>query len=315
MKDPFFLATTPTNLTIDYGTDLEYYKPDRYVNVLGCTDQHQFCNPATEECTELSAWALVSNDLHTIGLNDVQTNTGLRLATTLQFLTTYASVNSRGANALRASETLHETIQIALPDNQWITEVSSWFAVSLAKLQRKTIQYATGPSYASDDLFVVGPLNKEQRNMCRNQIVRSQGGTISFSVLGVCIILVLGGTLIVTSLVIDPLVGFVRRTFHWKEHKSLQWILDEKLQLQRLAYEEAGQGHWTGCASSVPVTKMDDKIGVPKQVDPMHPRLSENSAQPEQTGIGGDDTAESEGLMTQKQMGYRVEPLHVQDTV
>ena len=314
MNDPFFLATTPTNITLDDGTDLIYYEPDRLVNVLGCADQHQLCNPATEECTALTALALISHDLGKIGLNDVQINTALRLGITMPYLTTYASVSSRGANALRASETVHGTFQIALPDNQWITEVSAWFAVSLAKLQQKTIQYATGPSFASDGLLLVGPRNDEQRNMCKNQIVRSQGGTISFSVLGVCIILVLGGTLIATSVVIDTLVGFIRRTLHWKEHKSLQWILDGKLQLQRLAYEEAGQGHWSGCANSVPVTEMDDKIGVPKQVDPMHPRLSRNSGRPEQIDIGGDETAEAEGLMTQKQMGYRVEPLHVQET-
>lgn len=315
MKDPFFLATTPINITLDDGTNLIYYQPDLVVNVLGCADQHQLCNPATEECTALTALNLVSHDLGTIGFNVVQFNTALRLGSTMPSLTTYASVNSRDANALRASETVDDIFQIALPDNQWITEVSAWFAVSLAKLQQKTVQYATGPSYASDGLLLVRPINEEQRNMCKNQIVRSQGGTISFSVLGVCIILVLGGTLIVTSVVIDTLVGFIRRTFHSKEHKSLQWILDEKLQLQRLAYEEAGQGHWSGCASSVPVTEMDDKIGVPKHVDPVHPRLSRISGQPEQTDIGGYETAEADGLMTQKQMGYTVEPLHVQDTV
>ena len=314
MKDPFFLATTPINITLDDGTNLIYYQPDRLVNVLGCADQHQLCNPATEECTALTALNLISHDLGRIGLNDVQFNTAIRLGNTMPSLTTYASVNSRGANALRASETVDGTNQIALPDNQWITEVSAWFAVSLAKLQQKTVQYATGPSYASDGILLVRPINEEQRNMCKNQIVRSQGGTISFSVLGVCIILVLGGTLIVTSVVIDTLVGFIRRTFHSKEHKSLQWILDGKLQLQRLAYEEAGQGHWRGCASSVPVTEMDDKIGVPKHVDPMHPRLSRISGQPEQTDTGGYETAEAEGLIVQKQMGYRVEPLHVQDT-
>ncbi len=45
-------------------------------------------------------------------------------------------------------------------------------------------------------------------------------------------------------------VGFIRHQFHWKEHKKLQWTLDEKLQLQPMAYEEAGQGHWSGGASS-----------------------------------------------------------------
>ena len=145
--------------------------------------------------------------------------------------------------------------------------------------------------------------------MCKNQIIRSPGGTVSFSVLGLCIIFIIGGILIVTSFVMDTLVGYIRRRLEWKKYKSLQWTLDEKLQLQRLAYEEAGQGHWDGCAGSVPVMKKDDRIGVPKHVDAVHPRLSQRSDQSEQVVAASDDMAEAEGLMAQKQMGYGVEEL------
>ena len=178
---------------------------------------------------------------------------------------------------------------------------------SLAKLQQKTVQYATGSSY---DAQTIEPDSKEEVNMCKNQIIRSQGGTISFSVLGLCIIFIFGGILIVTSLVIDGLVGFIRRKLDWKKYKSLQWTLDEKLQLQRLAYEEAGQGRWYGCTGSVPVMKQDDRIGVPKHVDEMHPRLSQRSGQPEQVVAASDDMAEAEGLMAQKKVSYGVEELH-----
>ena len=288
-------------------TGFTYYLSDRYVNVLGCTDQHQFCNPATGKCTELTASDRVFREITKIGLNEVQTATALRLGVSIMFMNTFFSVHPRGANAFRASETIQGGIQVALPNNQWITEVSSWFAVSLAKLQQKTIQYATGPSY---DIQTIAPGTQEDANMCKNQIIRSQGGTISFSVLGLCVIFIFGGILIVTSLVVDSLVGFIRRKLDWKKYKSLQWTLDEKLQLQRLAYEEAGQGHWDGCAGSVPVMKKGDRIGVPKQVDEMHPRLSQTSGQPEQTDAASDDTAEAEGLMAKRQVSYEVEELH-----
>lgn len=313
VNDPFYLATTEIPTFTVEGVEFHYYKADQYVSVLGCTDQHQFCNPATGKCTELTASNRAVKEISAIGLNDAQISTSLRLVYFLDYLATYFSVNSRGANALRASETVDVTTQIALPDDQWITEVSSWFAVSLAKLQQKAVQYATGPPYASANLQLVRPSNKEQVNMCKNQIVRSQDGTISFSVLGVSIILILGGIFILTSLVIDTLVGFIRRTFHWKEHKSLQWTLDEKLQLQRSAYEEAGQGHWSGGANSVPVTEKGDRIGVPKDVDRKHPRLIQNSGRPEQSDIGADEMAETEGLMTPKQVRYMVEDFHVHD--
>lgn len=42
-------------------------------------------------------------------------------------MSTYFSVYSRGVNALRASETIAASnlVQISLPPNQWMTEVSS----------------------------------------------------------------------------------------------------------------------------------------------------------------------------------------------
>ena len=306
VNDPFYLATIPSTMNIN-GTDYPYYVSDRYVNVLGCTDQHQFCNPATGNCTELTASDPVFQEILTIGFNEVQTMTALHLGVSILFLNTYFSVNSRGANAFRASETIHGNQQIALPNDQWIVEVSNWFGVSLAKLQQKTVQYATGPSY---DAQIIEPDSKEELIMCKNQIIRSQGGTTSFSVLGLCIIFIFGGILIVTSLVIDGLVGFIRRKIDWKKYKSLQWTLDEKLQLQRLAYEEAGQGRWYACTGSVPVMNKDDRIGVPEHVDEMHPRLSQRSGQPEQVVGASDDMAEAEGLMAQKQVSYGVEELH-----
>lgn len=153
---------------------------------------------------------------------------------------------------------------------------------------------------------LVGPLDKYEKRICNNQKVRSASGTISFSVLGVAIILILGAILILTNLLLDTILGFVRRKLHWKDHKSLQWALDEKLQLQRLAYEEAGQGRWSGGASGVPVTIKGDVFGVPGGVDRAHPRLGRVGRQAAKDGGG---VPESEGLMDQKGMNYGIEPM------
>lgn len=45
------------------------------------------------------------------------------------------------------------------------------------------------------------------------------------------------------------------------------------MQLQRLTYEEAGQGEWCGGVGAVPLTREGDVIGVPEGVDVRHPRL------------------------------------------
>ena len=122
------------------------------------------------------------------------------------------------------------------------------------------------------------------------------------------IILILGSILIITSLALDSVMGFVRRKLHWKDYKSLQWTLDDKLQLQRMAYEEAGQRYWSSGESSVPVTKKGDKLGIPEGVDLVHPRLSKAWRLFSDSEIG---TPEAESLMTVKGVSYQLEPVQI----
>lgn len=307
VTDPFYAANTPYNSLNATGTNSMYYQPDFYVNALACIDQHQYCNPTNDQCTPLTSFMLAHNFLgqNHISLNEAQMVTALRIDLFTQFLTTYSSVHSRGAYALRASDTVNDLNQIALPNNQWMIEVSAWFAVSMAKLQQRVIQYATGPGYIPDTMYLSRPV-KIQEKMCKNQIVRSSGGTISFSVLGVAIILILGTALISTSLILPTVIGLLRRWLKWKDYKRLQWNLDANLQLQRLAYEEAGQGHWSGGADSVPVTRKNDLIGLPEGVDVAHPRLGRVRRHSD-SGNVANTTPESENLMGDKGMRYNVD--------
>ena len=304
VTDPFFAASTPYNVSNGDGVNNTYYIPDENVYVLACTEQHQICNPTNGKCTPLSGSYQVIPNLPGLDLNDAQESTVYTMALTISYINTYNSVNSRGSYALRASETLDQGFQIPLPNNQWMKEVSTWFAVSMAKLQQRTVQYAIGSSYVPEGLKLVGPANRYQENICNNTKIQSQSGTTSFSVLGVSIILIVGSLLISMSLVLSTVVGFIRQKRHWKAYKSLQWTLDNKLQLQRLAYEEAGQGHWSGGTDLVPVTRRGDQLGVPETVDGKHPRLSRVW---EQSGSGGETTPEAEGLIGQQQMSHRID--------
>ncbi len=215
----------------------------------------------------------------------------------------YFSVHSRGATALRASDTIsgNDFAQIALPLDQWQVEVDGWFAVAMAKLQQRVVAYAAGPAYVPQGAVLTRPGNAEEEKMCRGQIVRSPGGTISFSVLGLSVVLIVGAVLIFLGLVMDMVVGFARRRLSWGEYKAVQWQANEKLQIQRLAYEEAGLGSWSGGDSAVPVTRRDDKFGMPVGVDGRHARLGEGGWQHregEGYGKGSESIAlESESLM------------------
>ncbi|KAL8924268.1 MAG: hypothetical protein Q9172_002741 [Xanthocarpia lactea] len=309
VKDPFFSA----NLPFDLGEGETLYVADHYLDVMACTEQHQYCNPVTSECTPLTAFHRLGHYLPGLRLNFPQRYTYQRLKLISLQNAIYQSVLSRGAQALHASETLVGTLNKGLPDNQWHIEVSEWFSVSMAKLQQLVVQYATGPDEMPDGAILLPPSNQWEQNMCENQIIRSQEGTLSFSILGVAIILVVGSILIFTSLVIDTVVGFLRRRLRRKSYKSLQWTLDEKLQLQRMAFEGAGHGHWKGGADVVPVTtKWGEQLGGGlEQMDPKHPRvgmrdLAYGAAQ--ETGAVDPDP-ESEGLTGKK--GMRVSAQHV----
>ncbi len=124
-------------------------------------------------------------------------------------------------------------------------------------MQYQWQSYNKRPSSTPPDLLthpmvfsLSGCPTKQKRICARVRSLEAKVGRYLSLYLGLPSSFVFGAMLILTSLLLDTVVGFIRHQFHWKEHKKLQWTLDEKLQLQPMAYEEAGQGHWSGGASS-----------------------------------------------------------------
>lgn len=75
------------------------------------------------------------------------------------------------------------------------------------------------------------------------------------------------------SWVLDPILLCAQKRWKNREYENLEWACNETLQLQRLAYEESGQGDWSGCINSVPVTAADQELAPLNLLDPEHPRL------------------------------------------
>jgi hypothetical protein len=139
------------------------------------------------------------------------------------------------------------------------------------------------------------PNDDVSKAMCYSQKIADPQGTISFSVLGVAIILSVGGFIIATSLVLDTIVGWLEKKYNIGEHARKNWIMDEKLQLQRSVFlllfvrmsaterhtltqpfqalESAGMGTWEGHTAAVPTTTKDDVFGGWEDVDPERPTL------------------------------------------
>jgi hypothetical protein len=120
------------------------------------------------------------------------------------------------------------------------------------------VEWATAPTNTvlgpDSGLTNNPPTDPVVAQMCSNQLVRSDGQHQSFSVLGLTLVLILGGIIIILGMVTDTVVGWLQ-TLLGARYRRTQWILDEKLQLQRAAYEGFGVGGaWEGRMDGVPTT-------------------------------------------------------------
>jgi len=229
------------------------YRADNPVAVLGCADQHQWCS-ASSKCSSLSGLTPPSDT--ELQFNPQQHATAVRIYNSMLYNDMYFAVDPRGAAALQASESVYETFQSAvLPDTQWISEVQGWFNVSLAKLQQTLIDVAVGPTPRYPDIAYSTPSSKPDLDLCKAQIVRSTGQYQNFSVLGIALTLTISTVFIGLSFVLDKSIGLVQRLIGRGEARRMQWLLDDKLQLQRVAYVGAGGGAWDGNPAEIPTTQ------------------------------------------------------------
>lgn len=63
--------------------------------------------------------------------------------------------------------------QVGLSNDQWMNEVSSWFAISLAKVQEIPIRWAIGPSYVPAGSKLKRASLHEDIQLCKSQIILS----------------------------------------------------------------------------------------------------------------------------------------------
>ncbi|KAL2842064.1 hypothetical protein BJX68DRAFT_270781 [Aspergillus pseudodeflectus] len=287
-KDPFFSTYLNASVLSVGGQNFSFYESDYYVHVMGCIDQHQFCNPNrlngsdADNCTRLTGARPIENDLTMIGYNVQQLATANRIRRILVVSGGIgSSISGKGKSALRANQLVYSalggSIQAPLPDNQWTIEVTYWFATRLAQLQRAIVEFAAGPANLPPEAQVITPTDNGWPIMCKQQRVHNPGGYQNFSTLSISLILGVGGIIIILSWIIEPFVDHWRRKQNLRNHKRLQWILDNKLQLQRMAYEYINLGRWDQKDKDIPVTMpmANERIfRLPGNIDPHNPGLS-----------------------------------------
>ncbi|KAF2184660.1 hypothetical protein K469DRAFT_739283 [Zopfia rhizophila CBS 207.26] len=344
VDDPWFNAHQNAGLLYDQDNKTRpSWVQDSAGGVMGCTMQMQYCNPSLSKLSE----SLRCEPLRGI-MDPISASTIPKIFSSKSQLDLVARANdifkmdtctidifvgAIGAAALRARYGLGRGYQGPLPINQWQLEAEHWVKGFLTSIQDAFVRSANGPPRELDPFLVPPEKNDTAANtMCRNQKIVSTKYS-SFNVLGISLILLLGGLIIVLDLTLEPLIAcFLKRRYRnhvdqnqaWSAKKNrkhhlyavLEWSSTNTLQLQRLAYEEAGFGRWEKCVGDNPITLPGEKLGVLNLDDVQHPVFKKQGrGGVKRTGTGLETLVEDSVGVDRKKMEANLEELDIAVTV
>jgi hypothetical protein len=280
--------------------NLTTYSLDNDVNALACTEQLQICNPNRGadqvRCTPmlsldiLENWYINANDsgyLQNVLDNENQMTTASLILYALDWAHLSSLIDAFNRPPLLLNSLQQQTASLGLADDQWVQESNHLFSLTLNTIQRYITEFATGPA-APYSKYTSGWLadNPSFSLLCDSQIIRSPNFT-SFSILGISFIFGFGGLTIFISIFLEAIVAYFQKRWRKGLFQQVRWRLDGKLQLQRMAFEEAGLGLWEGGRDQIPTTVVKgQKILLPQGWDEEHPSLcwSKEKARSERNG-------------------------------
>ncbi|GAP90397.2 hypothetical protein SAMD00023353_4900340 [Rosellinia necatrix] len=297
MDDDWYRATIPgANISSPIKDGITvYYTPEEAASPLGCFEQYQFC--FADQCGPLASFndAIVESAPIVHSTPDMiqpgSQITGNRAAMSLIWLATVIGASFRngasvvgklGPSSLASQSSLSRGIQfVTSPQEQWKKDVENWFNISLATLQSGFISTVIRPSDANLEKAILPPTDDFQKGLCDSQKIRSTGYT-SFSLFGLLFTYIVGGLIIIASLVMEPVLGCLQRRYKYQTYEQLEWGTNQYLQLHRLAQEELGYGEWADCTEFVPVTKQDQLLGSLNIRNLSHPIITKHPIEPKE---------------------------------
>ncbi|KAI8954984.1 hypothetical protein F4801DRAFT_530677 [Xylaria longipes] len=280
-----FLASNGSSV----GGLVDLYGQDYPGSPLACTQKRQICtatpgSPQQNHCTPLGAWA---DTWGMAFINATDKASYDRLSWSLSSPDSYfASLSTvvavLGGQSLLSRRSLSQGFQGPLPDDQWKLDLEYWRNIEMASWSKAFVQAATGLPSSYSEKWIRRPMNKAEVQLCQSQKIISTSH-ISFSVLGLSLLLA-GGLLVVSvSLSIEHIARFLQRYAKLHPYSRLEWVSNGTLQLQRLAHEELGFGEWTGADETVPTTASHTQLARLDISDLRHPRLLQHSGRKEES--------------------------------
>jgi hypothetical protein len=256
------------------------YTFDSPLAVVGCAEQHQYCNPNSKAMDGSNCTPLTARPNFNFDGTDTTTNPLYKavFTTPTQFITLTVLNDAAGVSSidtwldrldvpLLAADQNYISISTPLADNQWILETTNWFSTGMNLLQRMVAETATGPPgkfsiYTTGNSSTVPGLDW----FCKNVVVQNSS-YVSFSMLALSLILAVGLILILISLWIESLAHSIKLRFQKGRSFQRRWYLDSTLQLHRMAFESAGLGTWKDGLKEIPLTEKPEQIGVGRSWD------------------------------------------------
>lgn len=177
IDDPWFAAHQTHGIQPDF-TDHQptpkRYRKDDLVTVLGCVRQTQYClahprSPEAKHCEEPRG---VFGDIGTVDNGRYQNLLkAIDALVTANIAPIETLVNNLGTPVLVAkTRSLRGGVQGALPDNQWQLEVENLVSISLAAIQRGSIDAVKGPPTPESAEIWAAPDSDELRALCKSQV-------------------------------------------------------------------------------------------------------------------------------------------------
>ncbi|KAI0521637.1 hypothetical protein F5B22DRAFT_545558 [Xylaria bambusicola] len=235
---------------------------------LGCTHQEQYCFPKLpggQNCTPLTGARDSGLAVQRLGLNNETLNRLFWVHNSFIAATptVFQTVGILGGGSLNSRFKLSGELQGFLPPDQWQLDVQNWNSIVQALFQQSMISTTLGdlPEFSDADaeIYVVHPESDEEKTICSSQKINS-AYHVSFSVVGIAVIAIIGLFVIVTSLTVESITHFIQRRLKRSAYRRLEWISTGTLQLQRQLYEAHGIDEWRNCDEAIPILEEEGAL-------------------------------------------------------
>ncbi|KAL5419400.1 hypothetical protein PMIN03_000589 [Paraphaeosphaeria minitans] len=269
IQDPWFTATNHSN-----GTNNAYsangWTATHPRSFLGCRQRYQLCTADRSYCSPYTGvYGIPRDDKDLENLNPTQRAVFQLMWKIIWFTQLNFQLIFIGRENLIANDYLWDGgtqfgLSAALPPNHWQSEVSNFFNVSLAALQRAPPAFAQPPAFdvgnpntADQDKnanilrYIVEPQDAEMRRLCDSIKMRSKAHT-SFTVLGLFLLIGIGLLIMLVNAILPQLAAYWQRRTGLGAYKRLEWVESGAFQLQRMAAEGRGIGPWQGKDDDMP---------------------------------------------------------------